>query len=88
MLEYVEQLYAKENAKEMPHVPQEVTIDAPIDKLMMEKGLRKLANGKAPDTLNFTSEMIKWTRKKAREWIHHLLNKAITHGLPDDWTRN
>ena len=32
--------------------------------------------------------MIKWTGKRSREWMQHLLNKRITHGLPDDWIRN
>lgn len=36
----------------------------------------------------FNSEMLKWIGNITRQWIHGLLNKAITQGLPTDWQKN
>ena len=52
------------------------------------KGIQKLGNGKASDTHNMKSEMLKWSGKVAKEWIHRLLNRAATQDIPTDWQEN
>lgn len=88
MYAYVEQLYVHEDAQGMPDMRHEIPIKEPFDFTTVTKGIKKLANGKAPDTLHLNSEMLKWSGNIAREWIHGLINKAITQGLPTDWQRN
>ena len=85
MLAYVEQLYAHKDDKEMPNIGYNNQTEEYIDATMVTKGLKKLANGKAPNTLHFNSEMLKWIGHRARQWICGLLDKAITQGLPIDW---
>ena len=72
----------------MPVMHKETLVEEQLDAETVAKGLRKLSNGKAADTLHFTSEMLKWTGDKARKWICSLLNQAMTQGLPEDWTTN
>lgn len=88
MYAYVEHLYVHNNAEEMPHMQTNLPIKDHIDFEMVKKGIQKLANGKAPDMLQLNSEMLKWSGIRAREWIHGMLNQAITQGLPEDWQRN
>lgn len=87
MYRYVEQLYVHKNAEEMPHMPTAHVKDH-FDFETVKKGIRKLANGKAPDMLQLNSEMLKWSGVRAKEWIHRMLNQAIAQGLPEDWQTN
>ena len=50
--------------------------------------MKKLANGKAPDTLHLCSEMLKWSGGIAQQWVHAMVNKALNQGLPTDWQKN
>ena len=70
MYTYVEQLYVHKDAKEMPDMRHETQIKEHLDSKMVTKGIQKLANGKAPDTLHLNSEMLKWSGNVARQWIH------------------
>ena len=85
---YVEKLYVHENAREMPDIEEVAQSREYFDSSMVTKSLKKLANGKAPDMLHFKSEMLKWSGGIARQWIHTLINQAITQGLPMDWQQN
>ena len=82
MLAYVEQLYAQQEAKGMPTMDTNNQMEECFNAKLVTKGLKKLANGKAPDTLQFNAEMLKWTGQWARQWICGLLNQAIKQGLP------
>ena len=89
MLAYVEHLYVHEDAKQMPAIYNDITQAGEyFTPKAITKSLKKLANGKAPDVLQFKSEMLKWTGPLARQWIHALLNKAMIQGMPMDWQQN
>ncbi|MCO5612696.1 hypothetical protein L7F22_066965 [Adiantum nelumboides] len=90
MLAYVEHLYVHEDAKGMPEICNSNNQNGEyFEAQAITKSIQKLANGKAPDTLQLKSEMLKWTGPLARQWIHELLNKAIMQGLPPvKWQQN
>ena len=88
MYAYVEQLYVHKDAKEMIENQPEMQTKEPLTLKATLKGIQKLESGKAIDTNNMSSEMLKWSGKTAKEWIHKLLNQAVTQGLPVDWQEN
>ena len=79
MYTYVKHLYDHENAKEMPTIEESLYTQECFDSHAMFKGVKKLANGKASDTLHLCSEMLKRSGNLAKMWIHALLNQAISH---------
>ncbi|MCO5593426.1 hypothetical protein L7F22_047440 [Adiantum nelumboides] len=72
----------------MPVPTKETCIQNYLDANAVNKSIKKLENGKAPDTLHLCSDMLKWLGTIAREWIHVMLNQAIAQGLPIDWQQN
>lgn len=88
MYAYVEKLYVHGEIKEMPKPTKDKCIRNHLDADAVNKSIKKLKNGKAPDTSHICSEMLKWSGTIAREWIHVLLNQAIAQGLPNDWQQN
>ena len=47
-----------------------------------------MANGKATNATLIISELLKWTRSYARDWIMVVIGQAIKQGLLNDWLMN
>ena len=88
MYTYVKHLYDHEDAKDMPAIEESSYTQECFDSNVMLKGMKKLVNGKASDTLHLCSEMLKWSGNLAKMWIHALLNQALSQGLPIEWQHN
>ena len=59
-----------------------------IDLEDVNKGTKKMANGKVVDVTLITSELLKWTMPSTRYWILTIIDQAIKQGLPNDWLKN
>ncbi|MCO5576821.1 hypothetical protein L7F22_030641 [Adiantum nelumboides] len=86
--DYVRKLYAPKEVQRMTDATIQVKMEEPITFRATMKGLKKLAIGKASDTLKFSSEMLKWSGNEAKKWMHGMMNKAVLQGLPSDWQEN
>lgn len=88
MLKYVKQLYMHPDA--LPMVGEKIYYTGPdiFNIHDVNEGLKKMANGKAPDTLHFNTEMLKWTKEYTRGCLVRLLNNAIENGFPLEWQDN
>ena len=67
MYNHVEKLYVHKEIEGMPEIKNEVEIEKLFDDRIVAKGLKKMANGKAHDMLNFSAEMLKWSDPIARQ---------------------
>lgn len=54
----------------------------------LEAALNKMANGKACDTLQLNTEMLKWTTKETKLCMLQVLHHAFAHGFPHEWQEN
>ena len=45
-------------------------------------------NGKATNATLIISELLKWTRSYARDWIMVVIGQAIKQGFLNDWLMN
>ncbi|MCO5551454.1 hypothetical protein L7F22_004957 [Adiantum nelumboides] len=88
MYDYVQKLYAPKEVQRMTDATIQVKMQEPITFRATMKGLKKLAIGKASNTLKFSFEMLKWSGNEAKEWMHGMMNKAVLQGLPSDWQEN
>ena len=68
MYAYVEKLYVHKDAEGMPNMQETKQSEECFDFPMVTKSIKKLANGKAPDMLQFNSEMLKWSGNIARQY--------------------
>ena len=53
----------------------------------LEVALNKMENGKACNTLQLSTEMLKWTTKKTRLCMLQVMHHAFAHGFPQGWAR-
>ena len=85
MYDCVKNLYSPLEAQTMTNATIQVNSKEPITFQAAMKGLKKLAIGKAYDTLKFSFEMLKWSRNdEDKKWIYKMMNKAILQGVPRD----
>ena len=86
MLDYVQRLYMHEGV-----APMVEKIETPcptcIDIDDVNKGIKKMANGKAVDATYVSSELLKWTMPHTRHWIM-TIEQAIKQAFPNDWLMN
>ena len=51
----------------------------------LEEALKKIANGKAGDTLQLNTKMLKWTTKETKLCMLWVIHHAFAHGFPHEW---
>ena len=56
-----------------------------IDLEDVNKGTKKMANGKVVDVTLITSELLKWKMPSTCHWIMNIIDQAIKQGLPNFW---
>ena len=54
----------------------------------VNKGIRKMANGKAVDATYVSSEILKWTMPHTRHLKTTIIEQAIKQGFSNDWLMN
>ena len=54
----------------------------------VNKGIKKMASGKATNITYVSSELLKWTRPHNPLWIMTIIEQAIKQGFPNDWLMN
>ena len=88
MLAYVTQLYSHADANDMICDLVMTSLANPFTTKDVQNGLLKMANGKALDTMNISTELIKWIGDRAKACLAYILEHALTHGFPTDWQAN
>ena len=87
MLEYVQHLYMHEGVAPMV-ANIETSCNTCIDLEDVNKGTKKMADGKVVDVTLIASKFLKWTMPSTRHWIMTIIDQAIKQGLPNDWLMN
>ena len=83
MREYVQRLYMHEGVALMVE-----NIETPYNTCIniddVNKGIKKMASGKATDATYVSSKLLKWAMPNTHHWIMTIIEQVMKQGFPND----